>query len=111
MSESISALSESNFDEEVKTSDVPVLIDFWAEWCGPCRTLTPVLEEIAGEKSNVLKVVKVNVDENPALQQRFEVMSIPTLLLFKDGEQTDLRIVGAKAKASLLQEIQPYLTA
>lgn len=109
MSESISVLSESTFDEEIKTSDVPVLIDFWAEWCGPCRTLTPVLEEIAGEKVGALKIAKVNVDDNPVLQQRFEVMSIPTLLLFKDGEVTDLRIVGAKPKASLLQEIQPYL--
>lgn len=111
MSDAISSLSESSFDEEVKTSDVPVLIDFWAEWCGPCRTLTPVLEEIASEKSDVLKIAKVNVDENPALQQRFEVMSIPTLVLYKDGELTDLRIVGAKGKAALLSELQPYLTA
>lgn len=110
MSQNISTLSESTFDEQVKTSDVPVLVDFWAEWCGPCRTIAPILEEIAEEKSGALKIAKVNVDENPSLQQRFEVMSIPTLLLFKDGDLTDLRIVGAKSKAALLQEVQPYLT-
>lgn len=111
MSESVSALSESTFDEEIKTSDVPVLVDFWAEWCGPCKVVAPVLDEIAAEKQGSLKIRKVNVDDNPALQQRFEVMSIPTLLLFKDGNLTDLRIIGAKPKASLLQEIQPYLAA
>ena len=109
MSENISTLSESTFDEEVKTSDLPVLIDFWAEWCGPCRQLTPILEEIASEKAGALKIAKVNVDDNPELQRRFEVMSIPTLLLYKDGELTDLRIVGSKGKSALLQEIQPYL--
>lgn len=108
MAERITALSDSTFDEEIKSSDVPVLVDFWAEWCGPCRVIAPILEEISGEKSEVLQIAKLNVDENPDVTRRFEVMSIPTLILFKDGMPA-VRIVGAKSKAQLLEEIQPEL--
>ncbi len=111
MAGTIPALSDATFDEEVKGSDEPVLVDFWAEWCGPCRVVGPILEEIASEKAGSLKIMKLNVDENPELTRRFEVQSIPTMILFKDGNATDLRIVGAKPKGQLLQEISPYLDA
>ncbi len=108
MAGNISTLSDATFDEEVKGSTEPVLVDFWAEWCGPCRAVAPVLEEIASEKAGSLKVAKLNVDENPELTRRFEVQSIPTMILFKDGA-TELRIIGAKSKQQLLAEISPHL--
>jgi thioredoxin 1 len=102
------ALTDSTFDEEVAHSETPVLVDFWAEWCGPCRIVSPILDEIAAEKNGSLRVLKLNVDDNVQTARRFEVMSIPTLILFKDGEPR-LRIVGAKAKSALLAEIEPHL--
>jgi thioredoxin 1 len=101
-------LTDSSFDEEIKSSDEPVLVDFWAEWCGPCKMITPTLEEISTDFAGRLKVAKLNVDDAQGVAQRFEVMSIPTLILFKDGEPC-LRIVGAKGKGQLLQEIDPFL--
>ena len=101
-------LTDSTFDEEVKSSDEPVLVDFWAEWCGPCKMIAPTLEEISKDFAGRLKVAKLNVDDAQSTAQRFEVMSIPTLILFKDGE-VKLRIVGAKGKGQLLQEIDPFL--
>jgi thioredoxin 1 len=85
-----------------------VLVDFWAEWCGPCKMIAPLLEEIADERSGQLAVAKLNIDDNLEVTRRFDVMSIPTLLLFKDGEP-QMRIVGARGKAQLLQEISSYL--
>jgi thioredoxin 1 len=85
-----------------------VLVDFWAEWCGPCKMITPILEEIAQEKEGAVRIAKLNVDDNLDVARRFEVQSIPTLILFKDGE-AQTRIVGAKPKGALLQEISPYL--
>ena len=101
-------LSDSTFDEEVKGSDSPVLVDFWAEWCGPCKMIAPVLEEIASEQAGSLKIGKLNVDDNVEIARRYEVMSIPTLILFKEG-QPQVRIVGAKGKGQLLQELQAFL--
>ena len=108
MAGSTFTLSESTFDEEVKGSDIPVLVDFWAEWCGPCKMIAPVLEEIATEHAGSLRVGKLNVDDNADIARRFEVMSIPTLILFKEGEP-QVRIVGAKGKGQLLQELQAFL--
>jgi thioredoxin 1 len=102
------AVTDSTFDNEVLKSSTPVLVDFWAEWCGPCKMIAPVLDEIATENPGKLKIGKINIDENLELARRFEVMSIPTLILFKDGEPT-LRIVGAKGKGQLLQELHPFL--
>lgn len=100
-------LTEQTFDEEVKGSDGPVLVDFWAEWCGPCKMIAPVLDEIAADFP-ALRIGKINIDENLELARRFEVMSIPTLILFKDGEP-QLRIIGAKGKGQLLEELHQFL--
>jgi thioredoxin 1 len=107
MAAGISDLNESTFDETIGGSDAPVLVDFWAEWCGPCKMIAPILEEIAGEQDN-LRIAKVNVDESPDIARRFEVMSIPTLIVFKDGEPAK-RLVGAKPKGALLEEIGEFL--
>jgi thioredoxin 1 len=101
-------LSDATFDEHVKSSDVPVLVDFWAEWCGPCKMIAPVLEEIAEEQAGKIQIVKLNIDDNLEVTRRFDVMSIPTLILFKDG-QPEVRMIGAKPKGQLLQEISAYL--
>jgi thioredoxin 1 len=108
MSEKIVTLSDATFDEHVKSSDVPVLVDFWAEWCGPCKMISPVLEEIAEENAGKLQIGKLNIDDNLDVTRRFDVMSIPTLILFKDGEP-QLRLIGAKPKGQLLEEISAYL--
>ena len=101
-------LTDQTFDEEILAASEPVLVDFWAEWCGPCKMVAPILDEIAEEQQGKLKVGKINIDENLELARRFEVMSIPTMILFKDG-QPQLRIVGAKGKGQLLQELSAYL--
>ena len=101
-------LSATTFDEEVGASSEPVLADFWAEWCGPCKMIAPILEEIAAEQAGSIRIAKVNVDEAPDLARRFEVMSIPTLILFNDGVPAK-RMVGAKGKPQLLEELAEYL--
>jgi thioredoxin 1 len=108
MSENIVTLSDATFDEHVKSSDVPVLVDFWAEWCGPCKMISPVLEEIAVEQAGRIQIGKLNIDDNLEVTRRFDVMSIPTLILFKNGEP-EVRLIGAKPKGQLLQEIAAYL--
>ena len=100
-------VTDDSFAQDVLTSSTPVLVDFWATWCGPCKMIAPVLEEIASEKAGELKVVKLDVDANPATARDFQVVSIPTLILFKDGQPVK-RIVGAKGKAALLREIAEH---
>ena len=108
MSEKIVTLDDATFDEHVKASDVPVLVDFWAEWCGPCKMIAPVLEEIAEEQAGKLQIGKINIDDNLDVTRRYDVMSIPTLILFKDGEPK-ARLIGAKPKGQLLEELAAYL--
>ncbi len=108
MSDRITTLSDATFDEHVKASDTPVLVDFWAEWCGPCKMIAPVLEEISEEQAGKISVAKLNIDDNLDITRRFEVMSIPTMILFAEGE-VKARIVGARGKAQLLQELEAYL--
>ena len=108
MAGAISTLSDSTFDEEIGSASSPVLVDFWAEWCGPCKMIAPILEEIAEEKGDALKIAKLNVDEAQDIARRFEVMSIPTMILFKDGEEAK-RIIGAKPKQALLDDLAEFL--
>jgi thioredoxin 1 len=108
VSEATVTVTDNTFDEEVQGSSTPVLVDFWAEWCGPCKMVAPILDEIASEKSGAIRIAKLNVDDNVRTAQRFEVMSIPTMILFKDGEAV-LRIVGAKSKSALLADLEVHL--
>ena len=108
MSEHVTTLTNATFDEEIAGATEPVLVDFWAEWCGPCKTVAPLLDEIAGENAGKLRIAKLNVDENPEIAQRFAVMSIPTMIVFQDGEPAK-RVVGAKGKGQLLQELSEFL--
>jgi len=101
-------LTSQNFDKEVTKSSVPVLADFWADWCGPCKALTPVIEEIAKESAGKFKVVKVNVDDSPQLATKWDVMNIPTLILFKSGKEAQ-RLVGYMSKTKILAAINSAL--
>jgi thioredoxin 1 len=108
MANGIVNLSTATFDETVNGAEAPIVVDFWAEWCGPCKMITPVLEEIAGELGDQVTIAKLNVDDNPEVAMRFNVMSIPTLLVFHGGEVRK-RLVGAKGKSQLLQELDEFL--
>ena len=101
-------LSQENFDQEVVKSATPVLVDFWAEWCGPCRVVGPIVDQLADELKGKLKVAKLNVDDNQELAAQFSVMSIPTLIIFKSGKPVE-QIVGAMPKDQLLKKINPHL--
>jgi len=106
----IGDVTDQDFEDRVLKSEEPVLVDFWAEWCVPCHMVSPVVEEIGQEKGESLRVAKLNIDENPEVTRRYGVMSIPTLMLFKDGEER-ARMVGARGKEALLKEIDPHLAA
>jgi thioredoxin 1 len=108
MSDNVTTLSSATFDEEIAGSAEPILVDFWAEWCGPCKTVAPLLDEIAEEHTGKIRIAKLNVDDEPEIAQRFGVMSIPTMIVFRGGEAA-LRIVGAKGKGQLLQELSEFL--
>ncbi|BBY85893.1 thioredoxin [Mycolicibacterium tokaiense] len=104
MSDNTVTVSDDSFADDVLASSTPVLVDFWATWCGPCKMVAPVLEEIASEKAGKLTVAKLDVDANPETARDFQVVSIPTMILFQNGEAVK-RIVGAKGKAALLREL------
>ncbi len=108
MANNISALSDATFDEVIGSADGAVLVDFWAEWCGPCKMVAPILDEIAQEHGEKVQITKLNVDDNPDIARRFDVMSIPTMIVFKDGEPTK-RLVGARGKGQILEELSDYL--
>jgi thioredoxin 1 len=101
-------LTDKDFAQEVLQSNIPVLVDFWAEWCGPCRAIAPIVEELAGELQGKMKVAKVDVDQAQDLAAEFDVRSIPTLLVFKNGKVVE-EIIGAMPKPQLLSKIKPYL--
>jgi thioredoxin len=101
-------VSDQNFETEVIKSDTPVLVDFWAAWCGPCRMVAPVLEEIATEQGEKVKIAKLDVDANPITAGRFGVRSIPTMILFKNGREAQ-RVVGYMPKEKLMQQLQPHI--
>jgi thioredoxin 1 len=101
-------VKDNTFEQEVIESDVPVLVDFWAPWCGPCRMVAPVVEEIANQYAGKLKVVKVNTDENPGVAGKYGIRSIPTLMIFKEGQKVDM-VVGAVPKTTLSSTLEKYL--
>jgi len=102
------AVTDETFEAEVLKSSKPVIVDYWAEWCGPCRMIAPVLEEIASEYAEKIDVVKLNVDENPAVAQRYQILAIPTLNVFQNGEVVK-QIKGAKPKAALLRDLAEFI--
>ena len=106
----IGDVTDQDFEERVLRSNTPVLVDFWAEWCVPCHMVSPVVEEIGRDKGENLQVAKLNIDDNPDITRKYGVMSIPTLMLFKDGEEA-ARVVGARGKDALLKEIDPHIAA
>jgi thioredoxin 1 len=108
MGASIYKLTDATFDETIGAASEPVVVDFWAEWCGPCKMIAPILDEIATENAGKVSIAKLNVDENPDAARRFDVMSIPTLIVFKDGV-AQKRLVGAKGKGQLLAELDEFL--
>ena len=110
MSDNVTQVGDQDFESEVLRSDKTVLVDFWAEWCVPCHMVSPVVEEIARGSGDRLKAVKLNVDDNPQTARTYGVLSIPTLIVFKDGQEK-ARVVGARGKEAILREIKPHFAA
>jgi thioredoxin 1 len=102
------AVTDANFKEEVLDNELPVLVDFWAPWCGPCRMVAPVVDEISQQYEGKVKVVKLNTDENPAIASQYGIRSIPTLMIFKDGQRVDM-VVGAVPKTTLANTLEKYI--
>ena len=101
----VKTLTDATFDDEVKNSATPMIVDFWAPWCGPCRMVGPVIDQIAEEHGDKVAIGKVNVDENPAIAGKYGIMSIPTIILFKDGEPAK-KVIGARSKADFEREFE-----
>lgn len=110
MSEYVTEVSDSNFEQDVLNSDRPVLVDFWAPWCAPCRMLAPTVEAVGEKYAGSAKVVKLNVDDNPSVSQRFGIKGIPTLILFKGGKEEE-RVVGATSKDAISRMIDKHVSA
>src|SRR6476620_1804815 len=110
MSEHVREVSDNSFESDVLQSVEPVLVDFWAEWCGPCRMMTPVVESVAEKFQGTAKVYKLNVDDNPSVSQRFGIKGIPTLIVFKDGREEE-RVVGATSEAAISRMIEKHISA
>ena len=102
-------ITDADFEQQVLKSDKPVLVDFWAEWCGPCRAMEPALEEISNEMADKVTIAKLNVDENPQFTQQYQVMSIPTMILYNGGQPVD-QLVGAMPKDAVVEKITPHLS-
>jgi thioredoxin 1 len=110
MGDNVTHVSDQDFQQVVLSSDRPVLVDFWAEWCVPCHMVSPVVEDIARDQAGKMTAVKLNVDDNPQTTRQYQVMSIPTLIVFKGGQEM-ARVVGARGKEAILREIAPHLAA
>src|SRR5919202_4642253 len=109
MSEHVREVSDSSFEQDVLQSNAPVLVDFWAEWCAPCRALTPTVEAVAEKYAGTARVVKLNVDDNPSISQRYGIKGIPTLILFKGGKEEE-RVVGATSREAISRMIEKHVT-
>ena len=110
MTQHVAEVNDSNFKQIVLESKRPVLVDFWAPWCGPCRTLSPIVESVAEQYAKTAQVVKLNVDDNPSIALRYSVQAIPTLILFRDGEERD-RLIGVRSKEAIGQAIDAHISS